>query len=64
MNRLFPGSNIQNETQQSPSTLANDVNISAKTTSAKSTELVVAGNKQRERALHMVRPEVNKKERE
>ncbi len=53
MKKLFPGSNIKNESQQSPSTFAKDVNISAKTTSAKSTGLFVSGNKQRERALHM-----------
>ena len=51
MKKLFPGSNIQNESQQSPSTFAKDVNISANTTSAKSTGLVVSGNKQREREL-------------
>ena len=53
MKKLFPGSNIQNESQQSPSTFAKDVKTSAKTTSEKSTGPFVAGNKQRERALHI-----------
>lgn len=48
---VLPGSNIRAESQMSPRTLANEVNISAKTTSAKWVGVLVSGSKQRLSAL-------------